>query len=315
MGRTLLVVAVVLAAAFIAQTIASGSPVVLRPGDMLTYDIGIEVQVHVSPAPHTTQAPVAFETSATGTETITALGTAPDGTVSASVSVSLASNDVSGRRTLARTVLMKIKPDGSIQPGPGTDAQSAAYIEALSQAAQLYQGKKLYVGETLRQTVSIPGPMPMKMTTQAKVTGENMYRGYPTFAIQSTGSATINTILYGMKATGTADEAGTTYVDQQDHLLIGAAVRSDVNALVGGDGGNHTSVVYTMTLALRSYHHQSVRTPAPAASAVPPTAAPSPVPSASPSPPPTPASEYYTPTPPVPTPSPVYSAYPPIHRR
>lgn len=313
-GRALAAVVVVaMFGAFLSIAKASGNATgTLKPGDVLTYDLSIEFQVHVSPAPHTTQPPITVESAAKGTETITALSEDADGSINTSVAIALNASGSGGSRSLQHVLLVKVKPDGSMEPQAGADPMTETYLKAIGDAAQMYRGRKLYVGETVDQTVTIPGAFPIKVTTKAKVVNQSDYRGYPTFAIQSTGTGKIDDEISGVRATGTFQVAGTTYVDQRDQLLVGSAVRSDVNALVAGAQGNRVTAVATVDLLLDSYKHHAVKTPPKAA---PPTAAPSPTPvaSASPAAPPsaTPASEYYTPTPPAPTPSPVVTGYTP----
>ena len=313
MGRALAATLVMLAAvlALGAQT-AESAVGALRPGDVLTYGLSIEFQVHVSPAPHTTQPPITVDSSARGSETITALSTDPDGSVNTSVSVALSSSGSGVPGTIQRVLMVKIKPDGSMVPQSGADAATEAYIKAISEAAQAYRGRKLYVGETFAQTLTMPGAFPLTVTTNSKVVDEKTYRGYPTYSIQSTGTGKINTTISGVRATGTFQVAGTTYVDQRDQLLIGQAMRSNVDALVAGAQGNRVTAVATIDLLLDSYMHHVAKRAAPrhTSAPAPPTA--SPAPALTPAASPTPASEYYTPTPPAPTPSPVVTGYSPM---
>ena len=310
-GRALAAVVVVaIFGAFLSMTKASGNAAgMLKPGDVLTYGLSIEFQVHVSPAPHTTQPPISIASTARGTETITALSEDADGSINTSVAIALNASGSGGSRSLQHVLLVKIRPDGSMEPQAGADPMTETYLKAIGDAAQMYRGRKLYVGETLDQTVTIPGAFPMKVTTKARVVSQSDYRGYPTFALQSTGTGKIDNEISGVRATGTFQVAGTTYVDQRDQLLVGSAVRSDVNALVAGAKGNSVTAVAIIDLLLDSYTHHAVKARPKAA---PPTAAPSPTP-ASPAATPTatPASEYYTPTPPAPTPSPVVTGYSP----
>ena len=307
MGRTIAAVACVIAAVLVARGgLAAPAAHIFHPGDVLQYDLAIELQVHVSPAPHSSQPPISADTSALGTETIRVQRADPDGSVHASVDIAV--RGAGGGQDLHRTIQVKIKPDGSMTPEGGADAAVTQYISAIGDAARQYSNRTLHVGDTFAQTVSMPGVIPVKVTTQSRVVAQKTYRGYPTFAIESTGNGNIDTELAGTRAMGVVTVAGTTYIDQRDQLFIGEAMRSNVNAVVAGAQGDRVNMVATINLVLDSFTHGAVRPPPAAA----PTAAPSPTPAASPSP--RPPDEYYTPTPPAPTPSPVVNPYPPLRR-
>lgn len=311
MGRAIAAITCAIAISMLAgDALAATPPSPLQPGDVAKYDLSIELQVHVAPAPHTTQAPVSMETSVLGTETITGLRADADGSVHASVDVALKSNAASATQNVRKTVYVKIQPDGTMDVEGGGDADIAQYMKTMSDASKLYRGRTLHVGDTFSQTVTIPGIMPIKVVSHAKVVGQQMYRGYPTYAIQSTGSGKIDTDVQGMHTTGAFNVAGTTYVDQKDRLFIGEAVRSNVDATVAGATGNRVNAVATINLVLESLTRgkpKPVKTPPPAAAASP---TPAPTPTATPTP--TPIDQYYTPTPPAPTPSPVVNPYPPL---
>jgi hypothetical protein len=309
MGRAIAAITSALAMAMLAgDAFAASSAPPIQPGDVAKYDLSIELQVHVAPAPHTTQAPVSIDTSVLGTETITGLRTDPDGSVHASVNVELQASGAGQSQNVRKTVYVKIQPDGSMDVEGGGNADVAQYMKTISDASKLYRDRVLHVGDSFSQTVTVPGIMPIKVVSHAKVVGQQMYRGYPTFAIQSTGSGKIDNDIQGMHATGTFNVAGTTYVDQKDKLFIGEAVRSNVDATIAGAAGNRVNAVATINLVLDSFTHgkpKQVPTAAPAA-------APSPTPAQTPTPTPTPVDQYYTPTPPAPTPSPVVNPYPPL---
>lgn len=297
---------VALAVAAVALAASGGS--FLHVGDVVTYGLSIGVDVDVAPAPHTTQPPVAVKTSVNGTETITALRTDPDGSVHARVNVVINSAGTSGTTVVDRTLLMKVSPSGAVTGEGGEDATTMEYIRALSDASAPFRNRSLYVGEKFSQTMTLPGVVPMTVTTQGEVVGLKTYLGYPTYAIQSTGTGNFDTTIQGAPAKGTFDVAGTTYYDQRDKLLIGQALRSTMNAQLAGALTNRISATTTVTIQLGSYVHGKPTAP-PVRKAVP-----SPTPTPSPSPSPTPTlspSQYYTPTPPAPTPAPSTMPYPP----
>jgi len=312
MGRaTAAIISAIAISVLAGSALASSSSAPIGPGDVAKYDLAIELQVHVAPAPHTTQAPISMDTSILGTETITGLRSDPDGSVHCSVDVALRSNGASQTQNVHQTVFVKVQPDGTMDVESGGNAQIAQYLKSFSDAAKMYRGRTLHVGDVFSNTVNVPGLIPIKVETRATVVGQQMYRGYPTFAIQSTGDGKIDNDIQGMHATGTFTVAGTTYVDQKDKLFIGEAVRSNVDATVAGASGNRVNAVATINLVLNSLVHakpKAAHTSAPAAAA-----SPTPPPTPEPTPTPIPPDQYYTPTPPAPTPSPVVNPYP-THR-
>lgn len=320
MGRTIAAIAAVsaVAAAAIFTGVATaaqsgataartGSPI--HAGDVLKYDLAIEMQIHLAPAPHTTQAPINLETSVAGTETITGLRSDPDGSVHASVNVAVRTNTAGQTQDIERLMLLKISPDGSMQPEGDGDPGVAQYIKTIDEAAKFYRNRKLHVGDTFTQTINLPGVVAVKVVSNSKVVAERTYRGYPTFAIASTGTGNISAQIAGAPAKGTVSVAGTTYVDQRDQLLVGQAVRQNIDATVAGAAGNRITATTTINLVLDSFTHGAAIRKKPTA---PPTAAPSPLPAETTSPTPTPPDQYYTPTPAAPTPSPVVNPYPPV---
>jgi hypothetical protein len=312
LGRTIAAVASAAAAFAVAvAALAASSGSFLHVGDVVTYGLAIGVDVKVEPAPHTTQPPITMKTSVSGSETISALRADPDGSIHAKVDVALNSAGTSGTTIVNRTLLMKVSPDGSVSGEGGEDATTMQYMRAVSDAAAPFKNRSLYVGEKFSQTVTLPGIVPMTVTTIGTVIGMKSYLGYPTYAIQSTGSGNFDTTIEGQPAKGTFEVAGTTYYDQRDKLLIGEAMRSTMNAQLSGSLNNRINAVSTVTLQLGSFVHGK---PKPAAVPHAVKAAPSPTPVPSPSPSSTPTlspSQYYTPTPPAPTPAPSYMPYPP----
>jgi hypothetical protein len=311
MGRGIAAISIIAAAALFAGISASqaSSSQPLRPGDVLKYDIAIELQFHVIPAPHSTQPPVNVETSVLGTATLSALRTDADGTVHASVDVATRSSTTGQTQRITRGLLVKIAPQGSIQVERGGDAATAQYLKMIGDSASLCRYRTLHVGDTFAQEINFAaaGLAPMTLTTQAKVVAKKVYRGFPTFAVQLTGNGNIDTQIQGARVTGTVTFAGTKYCDQDDQLLIGDAVRSNVDATMSSEKGQRLSAVATINIILDSRTRAALRNPQNS----PTPAAPSPVPSVAPTPTPIPPPQYYTPTPPGPTPSPVVNPYPP----
>ena len=102
-----------------------------------------------------------------------------------------------------------------------------------------------------------------------KVVAQKQYRGYPTFAIQSTGVAPIDTTIEGHAVKGQITTAGTTYYDQRDQLFVGWATRANADAQFSGAQGGHFTTLTTASIILRSVTHGAASAAAPSPSAAP----------------------------------------------
>jgi hypothetical protein len=302
MGRTIAFLAAASVMSLMAGNVvparATPPPIGLRVGDVLVYGLTIDVQIHTSPSPGSSQPPVTLDTAMQGTETMTGLRADPDGSVHARVDVTLHGKTSDQSKALQQSVLLKISPDGSVRAESGGQA-AMQYFAFIDQATNGIGRRTLHVGEVFHRSIPGASGFSTAIDTTAKVVAQQQYHGYPTFAIQSTGSAKLDTQFAGAKAVGTLSVAGTTYYDQMDDLLIGMAARTDVDAVVAGAQGGRLDFVTNVDLVLNSRQH-IVPTPAPSPPAA--TALPTEPPTESPSPAPAPSSGYYTPPPPSPVP-------------
>jgi hypothetical protein len=296
MGRSFIALAVaVIAFATAAPVRSAGAG--MHPGDVLVYDVALEFQNHVIPASNSSVKPISMDTTLRGTETIAARSVDADGAVHVTATVALQGSYAGLPQAVDRTIPLTVMPDGSIRADDPQDASTAQYFAYLSQASRGLAARPLHVGDSFVRDVPVPGGYVDRIRSVSKVVSESRYRGYPTFAIQSTGDADLNSQIAGARATGKVSVAGTTYYDQVDQLLVGAAVRSNVDADMTGSTTGHISAITTMNLLLASWTHKASASPSASPSPIP-TAAPSPVPS--PTPAPSPTSGYYTPIPPAP---------------
>ena len=298
-GRTLALLcatAGVILAASMAQAVPS---TFYHPGDVLTYDIGVDVKLHVSSAQSPT--PQAFESTVNGTETISIGRADPDGSLHGNLNLALTANTAGTSQSFARTLAFKIAPDDTTSIENG-DPSMNQYLAMLNQAHKSYGGRVLHVGDVINQTLSLPGTIPLTLTTTAKVVAQKVYRGYPTFAIQVTGTAPVDTQVQGMPTKGMLTVAGTDYYDQHDEIFVGAAVSVNGNLTVGDKSQTgHIKIAETQDVELKSLVRGKAappaQTPAPAPSL---TATPGP---SIVTPVPIPTNGYYTPPPPSPSPS------------
>jgi hypothetical protein len=304
MGRTIAALCAVIAAVLVsgaARGVAALPALGLHPGDNLAYDLSMEVQVHGQPLPHSTQPPYTIDTTVQGSEKITVLRADPDGSLHASMNVAFGVKSNGQSTPIQRVTLVKIAPDQSITVERGGDSSMAQYFSVISQAQKAYVGRTLHVGDVINQSVNVPGNFPVTVTTSAKVVAEKTYRGYPTFAIQVTGSAPVDVPVQSNRMKGKMTIAGTNYFDQKDQLFVGSAARVNLDATVAGPQGGHLTMVETVNVVLKSFTHGPAPLPVPTPSAMPSAVS---SPSGTPTPSPTPTSGYYTPPPPSPTPSP-----------
>jgi hypothetical protein len=315
MGRTIAATAALTAASLLgaaALAIPSHSGMSLHPGDKLAYDFAMEIQIHLQPASHSSQPPVNADTTVQGGETVTVLRADRDGSLHAKVDLSLQMRGNGHATPLNRTLLVKIGPDQSMTVEAGGDQSLAQYLSGFASAQKTFAGRTLRVGDVFHQSMTVPGALPTTITTTLKVVAEKQYRGYPTFAIQATGVAPIDTTIEGHQVKGQITTAGTTYYDQRDQLFVGWATRANADADFSGAQGGHFTTLTTASIVLRSLSHGAAPTAAPSASASPassasPSASPAPSPSLAPATP----GGYYTPPPPSPTPAPL-NPYPPV---
>lgn len=303
MGRSFIAIAATLVVAIIA--LAAVAPVRsagagMRPGDVLVYDIALEFQNHVIPSSSSSIKPMSMDTTMRGTETIAARSVDANGAVHVTATVALQGSYAGQPQAVDRTIPLTIMPDGSVRADDQQDAATAQYFAYLNQASRGLAARPLHVGDSFVRDVPVPGGYVDHIRSVSKVVSESKYHGYPTFAIQSTGNATLNSQIAGAQATGKISVAGTTYYDQTDQLLVGSAVRSNVDADMTGSASGHISAITTMNLLLASWTRASIATPSPSPS---PSASPAASPEASATPAPTPTSGYYTPTPPAATPT------------
>ena len=299
-----------IACGVIAVAGARTAPMGVGVGDVLVYDVTVEAQMHTVPSPGSAQPALSRDSTVVGTETITGLSADRDGSVHASVHVSLRGDAAGQPMTMDQSVLVKIAPDGTTH-AEGGSAALGQYIDLFGGSSKALATRTLHVGDVFHQTIQGMTGFVAPVVVTSKVVGEKAYRGYPTFAITSAGSGKFDASQLGASAAGNVTTAGTTYYDQADALLIGVAQRTDMEVHIAQPQGGELSIVATTNLVLAS------RTRGGPASATGATKsagspAPSPTTSASPAPTVTPTQpdEYYTPTPAAPTPSPVVVPYP-----
>jgi hypothetical protein len=304
---TALAIVVTLAAGFSAdgsRALAAAQSV--APGDLLVYDVTLDVQLYALGAgsnPSMTRV-----TSGAGTETMSIDRVVSDGTAYAGMKLSYRGT-VDGRPvTIVRSWRAELAPDGEIHsigapPSLGDELdQALAYINGLTKglpARSLGPGAAWTVTEPL-------GASTGSMIIKNRVTGVQQYEGHRAFVIEQNGSGAFTQSVNGTPSVGSIAMGGTVYYDGADRLLIGGAARGQTEMALAQANISHISATTTVNIRLRSWHHASAASAAPAATgsaSVAPSATPASSPGSDASATPTPA---YTPAPQsTTTPSPI----------
>jgi hypothetical protein len=314
MMRKIVAVALVVAAAALlrAQSATSATaPPAIHPGDILTYDLSLESQMHPQSAPGSSTSNGSSESTVQGSATLRGMNASAFGVARARCDLSLQLTAPAGTQSLARTLTIEFDPSGAAR-SLGGDASLLVYIDPIEEAAAAYGGQTLHVGDQFQQSFDAFG-LPQHVEAAARVVGKSRYRGYPAFSIQVTAGGSYRHVVQGSDVTETYTLAGTVYYDSADRLLIGQSTRVNDEMRVAGAGAQGRFVtISTQNVLLHSFKRAAAARPIP-----PPQPAQSPTPEPSPSASPTPfqPDQYYTPTPPAPTPSPVVVPYPPSRGR
>lgn len=304
---TALAVVVTLAAGFSSdgnRALAAAQSV--APGDLLVYDVTLDVQLHALGAASTPS--MIRVTSGAGTETMSIDRVVSDGTAYAGMKLSYRGT-VDGRPvTIVRSWRAELAPDGEIHsigtpPSLGDDLdQALAYINGLTKglpARSLASGTAWTVTEPL-------GSSSGSMIIKSRVTGVQLYEGHRAYVIEQNGSGAFTQSVDGTPSVGSIAMGGTVYYDGADRLLIGGAARGQTEMALAHADISHISATTMVNIRLRSWHHAPAASAAPTAAgsaSIAPSATPASSPGSDASATPTPA---YTPAPQsTTTPSPI----------
>ena len=236
------------------------------PGDLLVYDVTLEVQMHALGAdasPSMTRV-----TSGAGTETMSIDRVVSDGTAYATVRFTYRGMADGRPVTVVRSWRAEVAPDGEVRsvgapPSLGDDLdQALGYVNGLTKglpARSLASGAAWTVNEPL-------GAASGSMIVKSTVTGIQQYGGHRAFVIEQNGSGAFTQSVNGSPSVGSVALGGTVYYDGADRLLIGVAARGQTEMALTNSNISHISATTTVNIRLRSWRHASA---GPAASAAP----------------------------------------------
>lgn len=307
MRKIAAVASVVAAAALLCAQSAmpATSPPAIHPGDILSYDLSLESQMHPQSAPGSSASAGSSESTVQGSATLRGMTANAFGVARARCDLSLQLTAPAGTQSLARSFTIELDPSGTAR-ALGGDASLLVYVDPVEEAAAAYGAQTLHVGDQFLQSFDAFG-LPQRVEATARVIGESRYRGYPAFSIQVSAGGSYRHVVQGSDVTETYTLAGTVYYDSADRLLIGQSTRVNDEMRVAGAGAQGRYVtISAQNVLLHSFTRGAAARPTPA-----PQASQSPTPEPSPSATPTLSpGGYYTPTS-----SPVIVPYPPSRGR
>jgi hypothetical protein len=280
----------------------------IAPGDVLTYDLTLDVQLHAlgvksNPAMDSVR-------SGAGTETLAINRVLSDGTAFAAFTLAYRGTRDGKPIQVMKSWRAELAPDGELhavgsRASVGDDLEQAlSYINGLAKGLptrSLASGTSWTAKEPL-------GTSSGSMVITSKVVGMRAYQGYRAYVIQQNGAGAFTQSVNGSPGVGSIAIGGTLYYDGADQILLGAAGRGETEMALTNADISHISATTTVNVRLRSWRHATLGAPiAPSPAAVEASAAPSAQPNAAqsgaPAATPTPA---YTPAPATSsTPSPI----------
>jgi hypothetical protein len=282
----------------------------IAPGDVLTYDVTLDVQLHALGA--NANASMNSVRSGAGTETLAVDRVLSDGTAFAALALVYRGTRDGKPVQVHQSWRAELDPDGEIHTvGPrasvGDDLEQAlSYINGLAKGLPT---RTLASGLTWKANEPL-GSSTGSMVITSKVVGTQSYQGYRTYLIQQNGAGAFTQSVNGSPSVGSIAIGGTLYYDGANQVLIGAAARSQTELALSHADIAHISATTTVNVRLRSWRHapaaaQAAAPVAPSPAAVDANASPSAAPNASGAPDAS-ASPAYTPAPTTSsTPSPI----------
>jgi hypothetical protein len=279
----------------------------IAPGDVLTYDVTLDVQLHAlgsksSPSMDSVR-------SGAGTETLAVDRVLSDGTAFAAFTLVYRGTRDGKPVQVHQSWRAELAPDGEIhaigsRASVGDDLEQAlSYINGLAKGLPT---RTLATGTTWTAKEPL-GTSSGSMVVTSKVVGVQSYQGYRGYVIQQNGAGAFTQSVNGSPGVGSIAIGGTLYYDRADQILLGAAGRGETEMALTHADIAHISATTTIDVRLRSWHHAPGAAVAPSPTTVEasgaPSAGPNAVQSGAPAATPTPA---YTPAPSTSsTPSPI----------
>jgi hypothetical protein len=270
----------------------------IAPGDILTYDLTLDVQLHALGA----KANPSMDSvrSGAGTEKLAIDRVLSDGTAFAAFTLVYRGTRDGKPVQVNQSWRAELGPDGEIhavgaRASVGDDLEQAlSYINGLAKGLPT---RTLASGTSWKAKEPL-GTSSGSMVITSKVVGVQSYQGYRAYVIQQNGAGAFTQSVNGSPGVGSIAIGGTLYYDGADQILIGAAGRGETEMALTHADISHISATTTVNVRLRSWQHATAAAPivpSPAGSATAaPSAEPNPVSSGAPAATPTPV---YTPVP------------------
>jgi hypothetical protein len=280
----------------------------IAPGDVLTYDVTLDVQMHALGAKSIPS--MDSVRSGAATETLTIDRVLSDGTAYAALTIVYRGTRDGKPVRVDRSWRAELATDGEIHPvGPSASTgedldQALAYINGLTKGLPT---RTLSSGTTWTAKEPL-GTSSGSMVITNKVVGLRTYQGFRAFVIQQSGAGAFTQSVNGSPGVGSIAMGGTLYYDGNDQVLLGAADRSETEMALAHADVSHISATTTVNIRMRSWHHAAAATqvtpsPAGTGASTAPSAEPNAAQSGAPAATPTPV---YTPAPSTSsTPSPI----------
>jgi hypothetical protein len=280
----------------------------IAPGDVLTYNLTLDVQLHALGAKSNPS--MDSVRSGAGTETLAVDRVLSDGTAFAAFTLAYRGTRDGKPVSVKGSWRAEVTPDGEVhaigaRASVGDDLEQAlSYINGLAKGLPtrtLATGSMWTAKEPL-------GTSSGTMIITSKVVGVQTYQGYRAYVIQQNGSGAFTQSVNGSPGVGSIAIGGTLYYDGADQILIGAAGRGETEMALAHADISHISATTTVNVRLQSWRHATAAThiapsPTAAEASVAPSVEPNAVQTGAPAATPTPA---YTPVPSTSsTPSPI----------
>jgi hypothetical protein len=241
---------------------ALGASRSIAPGDVLTYDVTLDVQLHALGA--SANAAMDSVRSGAGTETLAVDRVLSDGTAFAAFTLMYRGTRDGKPVQVDQSWRAELEPDGEIHSvGPrasvGDDLEQAlSYINGLAKGLPT---RTLASGTTWKANEPL-GSSTGSMVITSKVVGAQSYQGYRAYLIQQNGAGAFTQSVNGSPGVGSIAMGGTLYYDGADRVLIGAAARSQTELALAHADIAHISATTTVNVRLRSWLHAPAAVPA-----------------------------------------------------
>lgn len=245
-ARSILATLMLCIAAICAGASASVGAVRWQTGDTLVYDVTIELQQHKVPKHGAATKETTQESATAGSETFVVNSVDSNGAAAATAYLDFQGSGGGRTGRMTQSIPATILPDGQVVTTAMQGAEASKAFALANEAIVELRARPLRIGQMWQAALALGG---IPMTLTRAVAGQQQYLGYPTFAIATSGGATMQTATQN----GRLSLTSSLYYDPRDRLFIGESVRSF--SLILNKSGGHTESTATVNIALRSASH------------------------------------------------------------